>query len=67
LFLNERIHGHLRHQHSLFFSARKLEISSILLTVNMNAVVDTIVHMDTFRNIDLFFQGVYYFQLTLSH
>ena len=33
----------------------------------MNAVVDTIVHMDTFRNIDLFFQGVYYFQLTLSH
>ena len=34
--------------------------------MSLYAVVDVVVHFDTFRNIDLYHQGVYYIRNSLS-
>lgn len=33
--------------------------------MSLRAIVDIIIHLDSFRNIDLFFQGLYYLKVKL--
>lgn len=33
--------------------------------MSLRAILDVVVHLDSFRNIDLFFQGLYYVKVSL--
>lgn len=33
--------------------------------MSLRAIIEVVVHLDTFRNIDLFFQGLYYVKVSL--
>ena len=33
--------------------------------MSLRALVDVVIHLESFRNIDLFFQGIYYIRLKL--
>ena len=35
--------------------------------MSLKALFEVLVHIDTCKNIDLFFQGVYYFKLRMYH
>lgn len=35
--------------------------------MTLKVLVEILVHLDTFRNIDLFFQGVYFLKLKMHH
>jgi len=33
--------------------------------MSLRAILEVVVHLDTFRNIDLFFQGLYYVKVSV--
>jgi hypothetical protein len=35
--------------------------------MSLRAILEVVVHLDTFRNIDLFFQGLYYVKVSVSN
>ena len=35
--------------------------------MSLRAVIEVMIHLESFRNIDLFFQGIYYTRLRVSH
>jgi hypothetical protein len=38
-----------------------------LNSMSLRALLEIVVHLETFRNIDLFFQGLYYVKVSLSN
>jgi hypothetical protein len=35
--------------------------------MSLRAILEVVVHLDTFRNIDLFFQGLYYVKVSIHN
>ena len=42
-------------------------LNFIFLKMSLKALVEVMIHVDTFRNIDLFYQGLYYMRFRLYY